>query len=408
MRPCLPNRKRKLPSIDCLRRSTERGKERTGTARVHILHLHSTFDPGGKELRAARLMNAFGPKLRHTVVSAVPDARGAASAVDGAIDVSYPSDFEPLAGKPFPARLQRLARAMKPFDLVLTYNWGAMDAVMAHAVFRDFLSLPPLIHHEDGFNQDEVKRLKPSRNWYRRIALARSAGLVVPSQRLETIALNTWQQPRSKVHLIENGIDTRAYARKSAPDVLPRIVKRSGEKWLGTLAGLRAVKNLPRLVRAFSGLPEEWQLVILGEGPERQAIRDQALRLDIAHRVHLPGFVADPAKGVGLFDLFALSSDSEQFPISVVEAMAAGLAIASPDVGDVRSMVAEANRPHVARAGDEEALAAAIAALARDDALRESIGKANKKRAIEHYDESRMIAAYRAIYSAASGHAELG
>jgi glycosyltransferase involved in cell wall biosynthesis len=66
--------------------------------------------------------------------------------------------------------------------------------------------------------------------------------------------------------------------------------------------------------------------------------------LNIGHRVHLPGHVPDPALAVGLFDFFALSSDSEQFPLSVVEAMAAGLAVASPAVGDVAEIVAATTR----------------------------------------------------------------
>ena len=374
---------------------------------MHILHLHSTFQPGGKELRAARLMNAFGPKVRHTIVSAVPDALDAASAIDAAIEVDYPTDFEPLAGKPHPARLLRLAHGMKPFDLVLTYNWGAMDAVLAHSVFRDYLSLPALIHHEDGFNQDEALRLKTSRNWFRRVALARSAALVVPSRRLEEIALRVWNQPRGRVHLIENGIDTARYARSQKPDALPRVVKRPGERWVGTLAGLRAVKNLPRLVRAFADLPEPWQLVIAGEGPEREAIKAEATRLGVAHRVHLPGFVADPAKAVGLFDIFALSSDSEQFPISVVEAMAAGLPVVSPAVGDVAGMVAEENGPFVTRPGDEGALSQAIETLVLDDALRARIGEANRRKAAASYDEANMIAAYRRLYASASGCGEI-
>ena len=53
--------------------------------RLRLLHLHSSFSPGGKELRAAKLMNAFGPGIDHTVVSAVPGELGAASAVDPAI-----------------------------------------------------------------------------------------------------------------------------------------------------------------------------------------------------------------------------------------------------------------------------------------------------------------------------------
>lgn len=368
---------------------------------MRVLHLHSSFERGGKELRAARLMNAFGRNgITHDVVSAVPGALGAAAAIEKGIAVGYP-DFPSLSGKPTPARLQRLAAAMKPYDLVLTYNWGAMDAVMAHTVFRDLLTLPPLVHHEDGFNEDEAERLKTSRNWYRRIALGRTSALVVPSRKLEAVALGPWQQPRGRVRLIPNGIALSAYAKKPRPDALPRIVKRPGELWVGTLAGLRAVKNLPRLVRAFSTLPEEWQLVILGDGPERDAIKAQAHESGVAHRVHLPGFAPDPAKAVGLFDVFALSSDSEQFPISVVEAMASGLPIASPAVGDVAQMVAPENRNLICAPQDDAALAATLAALAEDPALRTRIGAANRAYAREHYDEQTMIDSYRAVYAGA-------
>jgi L-malate glycosyltransferase len=368
---------------------------------LRILHLHSSFQPGGKELRAARLMNAFGAKVSHTIVSAVPGALGAASAIDPALDVAYPDDFPPLAGKPWPGRLWRLARSMKPFDLVLSYNWGAMDGVLAHSVFRDYLQLPPLVHHEDGFNEDEADGLKRHRNWYRQLALARSAALVVPSRRLEAIALEDWNQPRSKIRLIANGIDLRAYRRKPKSNALPRIVKRKGELWLGTLAGLRKVKNLPLLVRAFAGVPEPWQLVIAGEGPERDAIRAEAMRLGLTDRVHLPGFIARPADAVGLFDLFALSSDSEQSPISVVEAMAAGLAVASPAVGDVAAMVSEANRQFVTPPGNEDALRYALIKLASDEKLRRTIGRQNRALAAERYDEQKMIASYRSVYAAA-------
>jgi glycosyltransferase involved in cell wall biosynthesis len=373
---------------------------------LRILHLHSSFDRGGKELRAARLINAFGRKgIAHDVVSAVPGALGAAAMIEQGLAVRYP-EFPSLAGKPTPARLQRLAAAMKPYDLVLTYNWGAMDAVMAHTVFRDWLKLPPLVHHEDGFNEDEAERLKTSRNWYRRIALGRATALVVPSCKLEAVALGAWQQPRGRVHLIPNGIPLAAYAKKPRPDALPRIVKRPGELWVGTLAGLRAVKNLPRLVRAFATLPEKWQLVILGDGPERDAIKAQALESGVAHRVHLPGFAPDPAKAVGLFDVFALSSDSEQFPISVIEAMAAGLPVASPAVGDVAEMVAPENRPLICAPHDDGALGVTLARLAEDASLRARIGAANRAHARQHYDEQAMIDSYRSVYARALGRAQ--
>ena len=373
--------------------------------RLRILHLHSTFAAGGKELRAVRLMNAFGSGVEHSIVSAVPGALQAQNLLAKSVQAEFPDDFPALAGRPTPGRLQKLARAMRGHDLILTYNWGAMDAVMAHLLFGQMNGLAPLIHHEDGFNADEAERRKAARNWYRRIALAHTAALVVPSCKLATIARQEWQQPATRIHRIANGVPTSAYGCKAKPDALRGVVKRPGESWLGTMAGLRAVKNLPRLVRAFADLPEYWQLVILGEGPERDAIRAEAVRLDIGHRVHLPGHVAEPAGIIGLFDMFALSSDSEQFPLSVVEAMAAGLAIAAPDVGDVASIVCEANRPYIVPAGDEAALASAIAELAQDASLRATLGSANRVRAREHYDESDMIAAYRKLYARALGRA---
>lgn len=377
-------------------------KRRGPAPLLRVLHLHSSFDPGGKEMRAVQLINALGPQVAHSIVSAVPGALGAGRGIDAAITVDYP-DFPALTGWPFPRRLHALAQAMAGYDLVLTYNWGAMDAVLAHTAFAEVLKLPPLVHHEDGFNADEARRLKPHRNLFRRIALFRAQALVVPSQRLEQIARTVWKLPQGMVRRIPNGVPVFAYGRKTAPDALPRVIKHRGERWLGTLAGLRPVKNLPRLVRAFAPLPDHWQLVILGEGPERDAIREEAMRLGVGHRVHLPGHVPHPARVMSLFDLFALSSDSEQFPISVIEAMAAGLAVAAPRVGDIAAMVAGENRALLAEPGDEGGLAAALARLAGDDDLRASIGAANRARAEAEYDEARMISAYRRVYAGALG-----
>jgi glycosyltransferase involved in cell wall biosynthesis len=360
-----------------------------------ILHIHSTFDPGGKELRCVRLINAFGNAAHHALVSGDPDKRGAAALIKPMVAWAR---FPSLHGKPWPWRLNRMAASMAGYDLICTYNWGAMDAVLAHTLFADVYKLAPLVHHEDGFNEDEADGLKSSRNFYRRFALGRSAALVVPSKQLEGIALETWDQPRTRVRRIPNGIDLRAYAKKPKPDVLPSLVKHNGEFWVGTMAGLRAVKNLPALVRAFAPLPDEWQLVIAGEGPQRAAILDEAERLGVEHRVHLPGFIADPAKLMGLFDVFALSSRSEQFPISVVEAMAAGLPVASPAVGDVAAMVAEPNTPFVVPSGDEQALADALERLATNPSARAAVGAANKARARKDYDERKMIDRYKALY----------
>jgi glycosyltransferase involved in cell wall biosynthesis len=365
---------------------------------VRILHCHSTFSLGGKEARAVRLMNAWGDAAEHAVLSGMPGQLGAREAIDPGLKVDFPSDAPSLTGRPGLGRLFRLARYLRGFDLVLTYNWGAFDAVMANYLFRG----PPLVHHEDGFNEDEAEGLKASRNLYRRLGLSGAYRLVVPSRRLEEIARAAWAQPVGKVERIGNGIPLVRFEAPPAPDAIPGLERREGELWVGTVAGLRKVKNLPRLVRAFAQaeLPHA-RLVIVGEGPERDAILAEAERLGIAGRVHLPGFLADPARYIGLFDIFALSSDSEQFPISLVEAMAAGVPAATTAVGDIPSMVADENRPFLAR--DEVALAAALRQLGSDAGLRERIGAANRAKARAEYDETGMIGAYARLYEAAIG-----
>jgi glycosyltransferase involved in cell wall biosynthesis len=366
-------------------------------APVNILHVHSTFALGGKEARAVRLMNAFGPLARHTVLSAVPGETSARAALAPATDARFPEDGPRLTGAPTPWRLHRLAAAMRGFDLVLTYNWGAFDAVMARRLFGG----PPLVHHEDGFNADEAVALDPRRNRYRRLGLAAAARLVVPSERLEAVARTVWKQPEGRVVRIPNGVPVADYA--AAPEPLAGVETHRGEVLVGTVAGLRPVKNLPRLVRAFAAMASPARLVIVGAGPESERIAAEARRCGVADRVHMPGFLADPARWIGGFDIFALSSDSEQFPISLLEAMAAGLPAVATAVGDVPHMLAADNLPLVVAAEDEAAFAAALDTLAARPDLRRALGRANRAKAAACYDEGAMIAGYAALYGEAIG-----
>lgn len=348
-----------------------------------------------------RLMNAFGDRARHTIVSGMPGRYGARDRIDAHVKYEIAQDPPPLQGRPSVARYEAIARYMRRFDLVLTYNWGAIDGVMARRVFgRD---VPPVVHHEDGFNEDEAGGLKRERNLYRRLALGAAHALAVPSTTLERIALETWKQPRGKVHRIVNGIATGLYAGRPEPKAIPGFVRKPKETVIGTVAGLRAVKDLPALVRAAGGLSTRFRLVIVGEGPERTAIEHAAVAMGIEDRLVLPGFLDRPYRFMGHFDLLALSSLSEQFPISVVEAMAAGLPIVAPPVGDVKEMVAPENAPFILDHHGEVGLRDAMQALIADPDLRRNVGEANRRKAQAEYDEGRMIARYAALYESAIG-----
>ncbi|WP_375382837.1 glycosyltransferase family 4 protein [uncultured Sphingomonas sp.] len=368
-------------------------------APIRILHLHSTFALGGKEARAVRLMNAWGSAATHRIVSGIPDQLGARERIAQGIKYEIAQDPPPLTGKPSVARYEAIARYMRGYDLVLTYNWGAIDGVMARRVFGK--NAPPLVHHEDGFNEDEADGLKRERNLYRRIALSAADALAVPSETLETIALKTWRQPRARVHRIVNGIATALYAEPPRVGAIPGFERRPKEIVIGALAGLRAVKDLPALVRAAGGLSGRVRLVIVGEGPERATIKQAAMAMGLGNQLVMPGHLERPYWFIRHFDLLAVSSRSEQFPISVVEAMAAGLPVASLPVGDVAKMVAAENLPFVTQYASEVELRDAMQALANDPDLRARVGAANQAKARAEYDEGLMIARYKALYEGA-------
>ncbi len=368
-----------------------------------ILHLHSTFSLGGKEARAVQLMNHFGAQADHTILSAEPDNLSARDAIDPKIKAHFPEEAPPLAGKPSISRYRELVAYFRKFDLILSYNWGSMDGVMARTLFSRVEGLPPLIHHEDGFNEDEQMKLNWKRNMFRKFALGGSQALVVPSARLETIAKSVWKQPEEKVHRVPNGIDVKRFEKKPQRGALPGFKKGKDDVVVGTVAGLRAVKNLPRLVRACAAAGDNVRLVIVGEGPENDAIRAEAERCGMADRLLMPGFLADPSRYVGLFDIFALSSDSEQFPISLIEAMAAGCPVVATDVGDVKSMVCQANQGFVKPVSEEAQFAEALTTLVQHEQLRHDIGAQNQMKAQAEYNESKMLARYALLYGHALG-----
>ncbi|KQU55864.1 glycosyl transferase family 1 [Sphingomonas sp. Leaf339] len=371
------------------------------TAPLSILHLHASFGMGGKEARAARLMAAWGPRARHVIVSANPESLDGRTMIGPGVQYELAQNAPPLAGKPSVARYEAIARLMRRSDLVLTYGWGAIDGVMARRVFGK--GMPPLIHHEDGFGAEEADGLKIERNMYRRVALTAAQGLVVPSEALEGIALGAWKQPRDRVHRIVSGIATAHYWTDPDPAAIPGLTRRDGEVLIGAVAALQPVKNLTALVRAAGGLSGRFRLVIVGEGPERAAIEGAARAMGIAERLVMPGFVERPYRFLRQFDLVALSSLSEQFPTSVVEAMAAGLPVAALPVGDLRRMVSADNAPFIAEWPTEVRLRDVMQALVNDGALRAQVGAANRAKAVAEYDEAVMIARYRDLYEGALG-----
>ena len=130
-------------------------------------------------------------------------------------------------------------------------------------------------------------------------------------------------------------------------------------------------------------------------------MEEHARRLGLGGRVVFTGACATPERLLPSFAVFALSSDTEQMPLSLLEAMAAGRAVAATRVGDVAAMVAEENRLQVVERS-AEALAGALRTLLADPARRAALGAANARRAREVFDQEDMFRAYRALFDSPS------
>jgi len=163
------------------------------------------------------------------------------------------------------------------------------------------------------------------------------------------------------------------------------------------------VKNFASLLEACAAAGNVHALVV-GDGEDRPGLERRAAAPDLAGRVHFAGYQTDPAPWYRAMDLFALSSDSEQMPLCLVEAMASGLSVASTDVGDVRSMLPDEQSPFlvpVDGADTAAVLGERIASLARDAEARRRLGRLNRLRAEERFAFERMCTSYREVYDSA-------
>jgi glycosyltransferase involved in cell wall biosynthesis len=369
---------------------------RTGACsltRGHVLHIFPSFGIGGVPLRMVRIINHLGKRFRHTVI-ALDNNFDAKTGVSGDLDVTISPVRDVGRGLLHNLAAAALAlRRLRP-DLLLTYNWGAIEWAAASR----FSPVCRHLHLEAGFGRGEADSQIKRRVLFRRWALARCALIVVPSRQLEDLACRVWRLPASRVAYVPNGVDTARFA-VPISDGVPGFMRRPGEMVIGTVAPLRPEKNIGRLLRVFAMLEfsRPLRLVIAGDGAERVPLERLAAQLGIADRVIFTGQVA-PEAVLGTFDIFALSSDTEQMPNALLEAMAASRAIAAVNVGDVKKIVCEDNREFIVDRDDAAAFAEAFTRLLNNSERRQALGCANRRRAVTEFSQERMFSAYSRIF----------
>jgi phosphatidylinositol alpha-1,6-mannosyltransferase len=188
-----------------------------------------------------------------------------------------------------------------------------------------------------------------------------------------------------------------------------------GKRVVLTVARLVPIKNVQRLLDAMAVVRArlaDAHLVVVGDGPEAATLRQRAAALGIADAVTFAGFAphADTPEFYRAADVFALSSDFDNSPNVVLEAMAAGLPVVTTDVGGVRELVAD--RPGAAAGAvvvplEPAALAEALEQYLTAPDTARAAGAHNRARAIAEFSwrtsALRLLDVYHRIVSARRG-----
>lgn len=364
-----------------------------------ILHVFSSLELGGAQRRFIDYVARSTAAHCHSVYA----MDGNYTALETANGVNLPWGKAMVVSKGHTLVAAKTARGLlkdlRP-DLLVTYNWGAIEWALANR----FFPVCPMVHIQDGFTEDELAAEIGKRRLLRGFTYRGCKAVVVPSETLLAIAKNSWHIPGDRLKFIPNGVDIKRFSAPADDAVLSALGIDPSKQIIGTVSGLRPEKNIGRLIEAFSLIENDHpdaRLVIVGDGVGMSALRMLADRVCNKGSVIFTGSLANPETILPAFRLFALSSDTEQMPLSVIEAMATGLAVVSTNVGDIAKMVAKENAAYI-EGHNAHVLAKNIAALLQNESVAQDAGKANLAKAETNFDMRKMVDTYDALFTSYS------
>lgn len=166
---------------------------------------------------------------------------------------------------------------------------------------------------------------------------------------------------------------------------------------IGCVARYEDQKGIDRLIRALVEIPEA-RLLLVGDGSRRDDLVRLAAELGVDDRVEVGPWRDDARSLIAAFDVFALASVDESFPLTIVEAMLAGTPVVATDVGSVREAVVDGETGRLVRSGDHAGLVAAIRGLLDDRAEAERLAAAAQALAEEHFTATAMADGYERVW----------
>ena len=217
--------------------------------------------------------------------------------------------------------------------------------------------------------------------------------IVSVCREVQTILRDRFPLPAGKLKVVENGIDLTRFLEVPRRPIREEVV-------FGAIGRMTPVKNHRMLIEAFAQLHTKYpetRLRILGGGPLEAELRDLANGLSVGDRVELCGFSPDVPRFLGEIDVFALSSNSEGLPMSMLEAIASGLPVVSTRVGGVPDVLQKSKSGWLSEPGDVQGFMAAMeSAMQCPD--RVQLGEKSRWIVADMYSSERMSIDYERVY----------
>src|SRR5471030_1264359 len=361
-----------------------------------VVHLLYRLDVGGMETLLVDCIRRMPPeRYRHAVVC-LSDYSAFADQLRAPHVQLYALHKRPGLAPATHVALWKLLRRLRP-ALLHTYNLAAIEY---HASAR-LAGVRAHLHAEHGRDSSDPHGRNRKHNLLRRLLTPLIDTYVPVSRDLQQWLAATIGVPARKNRLLPNGVDTAHYR----PDGPVARHFDAGCIVIGTVGRLHAVKNHSGLIDAFvrlrallPALAPRLRLAIVGDGHCADALRAQVRDAGLGDVVWLAGARDDIAALLRGFSVFALSSIAEGTPVSILEATAAGLPIVSTNVGGIAEVVDNGRTGLLAAAGDNGALAAALAYYCAHPRVATLHGQAGRAHVQQHASIDATVAAYLDVY----------
>lgn len=294
-------------------------------------------------------------------------------------------------------KIRGLLRKLRP-DVIHTHQAAAL-------LYTGWAApgIAPVVHTEHG------KHYEPGGENPRmaRLAATRAHRVIAVSRDIAETLIRRRIVPARKIEYVPNGIPLeRVAAAKDAKRIRGYLGIPEEAPVVGTVGRLNAIKRQDVLLKAFARCAQsvpDAHLIIVGDGDERPSLESLVGELGLAGRVHFAGYRSHPEPFFRAMDVFALSSDSEGMPVSLLEAWAAGVAAVTTRVGGLPEIVREGTDGLMVPPGDPEAFGTALTALLADRDRARSFGAAGAERVRAEFSLDAMVAHYTRIYREAMG-----